>query len=234
MSQSDMLRGNKNQHSQKNVESQLQDVKIKNIVKEILVQLREEYPNSEFGMDDKVMTRNIEMMVSEDVTTLDKTYVKPDGGFVWVKIDGVKHYILVSEQKRQGTNDKRLLEGKTPQAMGNAAERLGKNVDAFDIIFGDEDIYPFVVFLQGCDFYDSESTIGDRIRTIASFQPMNQINLYWKQIRKNKFVGGSYYMRGHSMKDSPGSSDWGYQEMKDVMLSISQQALEYYISKYGK
>ena len=234
MSQSDMLRGNKNQHSQKNVESQLQDVKIKNIVKEILVQLREEYPNSEFGMDDKVMTRNIEMMVSEDVTTLDKTYVKPDGGFVWVKIDGVKHYILVSEQKRQGTNDKRLLEGKTPQAMGNAAERLGKNVDAFDIIFGDEDIYPFVVFLQGCDFYDSESTIGDRIRTIASFQPMNQINLYWKQIRKNKFVGGSYYMRGHSMKDSPGSSDWVYQEMKDVMLSISQQALEYYISKYGK
>ena len=105
---------------------------------------------------------------------------------------------------------------------------------SFDIIFGDEDIYPFVVFLQGCDFYDSESTIGDRIRTIASLQPMNQINLYWKQIRKNKFVGGSYYMRGHSMKDSPGSSDWGSQEMKDVMLSISQHALEYYISKYGK
>ena len=142
-----------------------------------------------------------------------------------------KKYILVSEQKRQGTNDKRITEGKSKQSQGNAAERLGKNVDALDVMFGDEDIYPFVVFLQGCDFYDVESTIGDRIRTIAKFQETNKINLHWKQLQKHNFFGGSYFMRGHSMLDKPGSSDWSKKEMFDVMYEIATKSVEYYLEK---
>jgi type II restriction enzyme len=234
MSQSDGLRerlvGNL-----KNEESKIQDNNIKSVVDWVLTQLRLKNPNIIFGVDKKKMLHTIEKMVNGDnQTTSDKTYITPDGGFLWANINGKKCYILVSEQKRQGTNDKRLSEGKKKQSQGNAGERLGKNVDGFDILFGDEDIYPFIVFLQGCDFFDEESTIGDRIRTIAKFQQINTLNIYWKQIQKHNFIGGSYFMRGHSMTELPGTSDWSFEEMSTPMLTIAETSLNYYLEKYGK
>jgi type II restriction enzyme len=159
--------------------------------------------------------------------------VQPDGGFVWVLINGVKRYILVSEQKKQGTNDKRIDEGKERQQTGNAVERLSKNLKSFDVLFGDEDIYPFIVFLQGCDFYDDE-TIPDRVKTMFNFLPPNTINLYWKQIQKYNYAAGSYYMRGHSIYEESGSSDWTFDEMYPLMKEISYKSLEYYLLKHGK
>lgn len=235
MTQSDGLRNRKDQHVQKNQESNVQDKNIQVVVEWVLEQLRLKYPHFEFGYVKKKMLRTIEKLVNgENYNTSDKSFITPDGGFLWVKIHGKKHFILVSEQKRQGTNDKRLLEGKGKQSQGNAAERLGKNVDAFDTLFGDEDIYPFIVFLQGCDFSDEESSIGDRIRTIAKFQQINVLNIYWKQLQKHNFVGGSYFMRGHSMNDAPGSSDWTFEEMSVPMFTIAETALNYYVEKYGK
>lgn len=219
----------------KNKESHLQDVKIKDVIDEILVLLMQKYPSLKFGFEKKKMLRTIEKLVNGvNYTTSDKSFITPDGGFLWVKINGVKYYVLVSEQKRQGTNDKRISEGKGKQSQGNAGERLGKNVDAIDILFGDEDIYPFVVFLQGCDFYDKESSIGDRIRTINKFQQMNTINLFWRKLQKNTSIGGSYYMRGHSMNEKPGTSDWTFEEMLSILLEVSTKATDYYLSKYGK
>lgn len=214
----------------KNKESKIQDNAIKFVVAWVLSQLKEKYPHLDFGVDKKKMLRTIEKLVNgEDYTTSDKSFITPDGGFLWVKINGKKYYILVSEQKRQGTNDKRLLEGKEVQNQGNAGERLGKNVIAFETMFQEEQIFPFIVFLQGCDFYDEESTIGDRIRTIARFLPFNTLNIYWKGRR-----GGSYFMRGHSMKELPGTSDWSFEEMSALMLTIAETALNYYLEKYGK
>lgn len=219
----------------KNVESKIQDNTIKFVVAWVMSQLKSKYPHIEFGVDKTLMLCTIEKMVNGDnYTTSNKTFINPDGGFLWAKINGKKYYILVSEQKRQGTNDKRLSEGKKEQGKGNAAERLGKNVDAFDILFGNEEVYPFIVFLQGCDFYDNESTIGDRIRTIAKFQQFNVVNIYWKQIAKKLFVGGSFFMRGHSMKELPGTSDWTFKEMSEPMLTIAETSLNYYLEKYGK
>ena len=187
MSQSQKLRKNKNQHSQKNLESQSHDVKIKDVVSNVLIKLKEKYPTLKFGRDDNYPAKILEAMVSSDeISTQEKTTIKPDGGLVWVLIDGKKRYILVSEQKKQGTNDKRLVEGKSKQSKGNAVERLGKNIIAVEVLFGDEDITPVVVFLQGCDFFDGESTIPDRVRTIAKFQKVNQINLYKKQLQCKK------------------------------------------------
>jgi len=219
----------------KNEESQSQDVKIKDVISNLRVILEQKYPNLKFGWDKKKMLRTIEKLVNgENFTTSDNSFITPDGGFLWVKINGVKYYVLVSEQKRQGTNDRRTLEGKGKQSQGNAGERLGKNVAAFDVLFGDEDIYPFVVFLQGCDFYDEESSIGDRIRTINKFQEMNKINLFWKKLQKHTFIGGSYYMRGHSMNQKPGTSDWTFDEMLSILLEVSTRGTDYYLSKYGK
>lgn len=219
----------------KNKESQKQDVQIKDVVAKVLESLRTKYPFYTFGVDSNVMLRTIEKLVNgTNYTTSDNTYVKPDGGFLWVKIQGKKYYILVSEQKRQGTNDKRNQEGKSKQAAGNAVERLPKNLMAFETLFGNEDIFPVIVFLQGCDFYDEESTIGDRVRTIARFQMLNQINLYFTKVQKNQIVAGSFFMRGHSMKDLPGTSDWSFDEMYEPMLTIAEKALDYFLEKYGK
>jgi len=234
MTQSDGL-SNRLEGNIKNEESKIQDNNIMIVASLVLSRLQSKYPYLKFGMDKKMMLRTIEKMVKGDVyTTSDKSFITPDGGFLWVKINGKKYYILVSEQKRQGTNDKRLLEGKKRQSQGNAAERLGKNVDAIDVLFANEEIYPFIVFLQGCDFNDNESTIGDRIRTIAKFQEINVVNIYWKQVMKKLFVGGSYFMRGHSMKELPGTSDWTFEEMILPMFTIAETALNYYLKKYGK
>ena len=229
MTQSEGLRNRLN-NNVKNLESQKQDSEIKVVVKNILLELKEKYPNLHFGVDQKMMLRDIEKLVNGDkFTTSKETYIKPDGGFMWVKLNGKKYYILVSEQKRQGTNDYRLIEGKLPQANGNAAERLGKNVIAIEMMFQEEEIFPFIVFLQGCDFNDSESTIGDRVRTIARFLPFNSLNIYWKGRR-----AGSYFMRGHSMTEKPGTSDWTNEEMYNNMFTIAVTAVDFYLNKYGK
>lgn len=228
--QSKKLSENKNQHTQKNVESQLQDLKISKVVSDVKVNIEKNY-SIKIIHQSEVSCVELESLVSNNSDSRTDTYIKPDGGLLYFLQENKKCYILASEQKRQGTNDSRLLEGKSAQAKGNAVERLGKNVDAFDILFGNEDIYPFVVFLQGCDFFKDESTIVDRVRTIAKFQPMNKINLFWTKISKNVSIGGSYFMRGHSMNDKPGSSDWSYQEMYDVMYEIASKSVEYYLNK---
>lgn len=230
MTQSDILRTSTSQHGPKNNESKIHDKNVKFVVAWVLTKLKSKYPHLEFGVDKKLMLRTIEKMVNgDDYTTSNKTFINPDGGFMWVKINGKKYYILVSEQKRQGTNDVRILEGKQKQGQGNAAERLGKNVIGIEMIFDKESIFPFIVFLQGCDFYDKESTIGDRIRTIARFLPFNTLNIYWQGRR-----GGSFYMRGHSMTELPGTSDWTFEEMSVLMLKIAETSLNYYLEKYGK
>lgn len=234
MSQSKKLRENKNQHTIKNNQSQLQDNVARKVTLYILSKLRLKYPLLEFGMDTTFLTKKLEKMVSSDTNCHKKTSLKPDGGLLWVIIEGKKYYILILEQKKQGTNDSRLIEGKLKQGKGNAVERLGKNVIGFEILFGDEDINPLVVFLQGCDFFDKESTIPDRVRTIFRFLPMNQINLFKIQIQKYNWSAGSFFMRGHSMNDVPGTSDWTFDEMSNIGLNVAEQSIEYYLYKYGK
>jgi type II restriction enzyme len=235
MTQSDGLRNRQKQHAPKNKESQGQDITIKMVIEFVIRELSTKYPNYEFGYDKKKMLRTIEKIVNgENYTTSDKSYIIPDGGFLWVKINGKKYFILISEQKRQGTNDKRILEGKKPQSCGNAVERFPKNKKLFDLLFGNEKIYPVIAFFQGCDFFDKESTIGDRVRSFMDFLPQNQINLYWVKKTENTSVAGTYYMRGHSMHEAPGTSDWTFEEMSVPMFTIAETALNYYVEKYGK
>ena len=217
----------------KNNESQKQDSNIKVVNENILSELKQKYPKYNFGIDSKMMLRDIEKIVNgKNYTTSDKSYIIPDGGFLWVEINGKKYFILISEQKRQGTNDKRILEGKEPQSVGNAVERFPKNKKLFDLLLGNEKIYPVIVFFQGCDFFDKESTIGDRVRSFMDFLPQNQINLYWVKKTENTSAAGTYYMRGHSMYEAPGTSDWTFEEMRVPMFTIAETALNHYVEKY--
>lgn len=113
--------------------------------------------------------------------------IKPDGGIILLnhynkEDDIVKtDIIFASELKRQGSNDKRLIEGKPKQAIGNAIERLGKNAKFISNLTENEDIYPYMIFVSGCDvnepFFLSkliQSNNGRNINTYNLYKENNQ------------------------------------------------------------
>jgi type II restriction enzyme len=151
------------------------------------------------------------------------TYLMPDGGLLYViGKDNQRLPILISEAKRQGTNNLREAEGLAKQAKGNAIERLGKNVSGFRIWLSDEKIFPFVVFGEGVDF-DPTSSILDRVSTIALFAPLNTIEV--ENVGPDENIQrGSFFFR---------VDEWTVSEMSKIMLSIAEQSLIYYKAKYG-
>ncbi len=154
----------------------------------------------------------------------DKSSMRPDGGILSM-LDGDEnpHPILIVEVKNQGTNDLRAAEGKPKQAMGNAIERLGKNVIGFRTAMLPQGIMPFVCFGYGCDFADG-SSILDRVITIAMFGPLNEINVV-NQGEAGQFNRGSFFFR---------EPEWTQDEMVEVMLEVARRSVHYYFAKYGE
>ena len=236
---SSSLRRRIEQHSVKNNTSKKQEETMIDSIKKTILYLKNKYPQYKFGWEKKVKLKDIysylltqsnlpESTYLEPVK--DSTFLTPDGGFIYVVINNKKYYILVGEQKTQGTNDKRLSEGKSKQALGNAVERLGKNYNCLDLMFSQESILPFVTFLQGCDFHESE-TISDRVIMVFKGLKRNTINLNKDILNR----AGSYYMRGHKWNEAGyGSSDWNTDEVTDIFNQIAEQSLSYYIQKYNK
>lgn len=149
--------------------------------------------------------------------------MRPDGGILSIVAqDGSSYPILISEKKNQGTNDLRALEGKGKQAKGNAIERLGKNVIGFRAALKVESIFPFVCFGDGCDFAD-DSSILDRVVTIAQFGKLNEVHLH-KQA-DGAFDRGAFFFR---------VAEWTEDEMVEVCAEIAEKSVYYYFSKYGK
>lgn len=150
--------------------------------------------------------------------------MRPDGGILsLVDKKGQTYPILIAEKKNQGTNDLRALEGKTKQARGNAIERLGKNVIGFRTAMKTESIFPFVCFGDGCDF-DDDSSILDRVVTIAQFGKLNVEHLH-NQGSNNEFDRGTFYFR---------CGEWTEDEMADLSLKLAEKSIYYYFSKYGE
>ncbi|WP_298227153.1 EcoRI family type II restriction endonuclease [Gryllotalpicola sp.] len=156
---------------------------------------------------------------------LPRSAMSPDGGILsTLSADGEQAYpILITEVKNQGTNDLRLSEGKEKQAMGNAIERLGKNVIGFRTMMLDEGIVLFVCFGYGYDFQDG-SSILDRVRTIAMFGKLNKVNVVGEG-EDGRFNRGSFFFR---------REPWTRQEMVDVMTEVGVRAINYYFAKYGE
>ena len=234
---SQSIRNRENQHKEKNTFSKLQENTMMLSINDTLAFLQKKYPNYQFGFEKKLSINKIYSILKDDYGLGDSIYLEsvknttfltPDGGFIYVIIKGFKYYILVGEQKTQGTNDKRLAEGLKKQALGNAVERLGKNYNGLDLLFSQQNILPFVTFLQGCDFHESE-TIGSRVVMVFKGLKKNTINLFKDSFNR----AGSYYMRGHKWNEAEyGSSDWTREEMADVFKNTSEQSLQYYINKY--
>lgn len=126
---------------------------------------------------------------------LPNTFMSPDGGILSILAAEDEHTfpILITEVKNQGTNDVRAAEGLKKQAMGNAIERLGKNVIGFRAMMLDEGIIPFVCFGYGWDFQDG-SSILDRVKTIAMFGELNRVNVV-PEGEEGLINRGSFYFR---------------------------------------
>ena len=155
----------------------------------------------------------------------DSTYITPDGGILYIKgpeDDNITYPILISEVKNQGTNDLRTKEGLPRQARGNAIERLGKNLIGLRTALMRETIFPFVCFGYGCDF-ESDSSILDRVSTMAMFGHLNKTYIHNDDSRK--FNRGSFYFR---------PEPWSVEEMTNIMTDIAERSVLYYFSKYQK
>jgi len=154
----------------------------------------------------------------------DTSAMKPDGGILsMLASDGTARPILITEVKNQGTNDLRAAEGKPKQAKGNAIERLGKNVIGFRTAMMSEAIVPFVCFGYGCDFAD-DSSILDRVSTIAMFGPLNTVNVV-NQGKSGAFNRGSFFFR---------EEPWSVDEMVEIMYEVASRAIYYYFACYGE
>ena len=151
--------------------------------------------------------------------------MNPDGGILSIvsKNSGQTLPILITEVKNQGTNDLRLSEGLKKQAMGNAIERLGKNVIGFRTMMLSEGIIPFVCFGYGYDFHKGSSII-DRVRTIAMFGELNRVNVV-PEGDDGRFNRGSFFFR---------QAPWTREEMVTTMTEVASRAVHFYISRYGE
>ncbi len=175
-------------------------------LEEIAGRLREDFPGVEFYEPSSAR------------------WMEPDGGVLSISNrDGEQFPILISEVKNQGTNDLRAKEGKDKQAMGNAIERLGKNVIGIRAAMMGEEIMPFICFGYGVDFEDG-SYILDRVATVAMFAPLNTVNVR-NAGPDGRFNRGSFFFR---------SKRWTQKEMAEILFEVGAESIRYYVKRYGK
>ena len=224
MAGSAFLRKNKNQHSIKNSLSKGMEVDIDAALKEVIETLSKRHPKIKFRHFKKLDLSTIVARLGQDFpqykqdfsSVLNESFMRPDGGFLYaISGQGEVKPVLVAEVKRQGTNDKRELEGLPKQAKGNAIERLGKNLIGIRAIFKQESVIPFVCFGSGHDFSPG-STILDRVVTMNEFFPLN--TLFVKKDHP-PFEPVSMYFR---------YKDWTTAEMVEIMLEIAETAIRSY------
>jgi type II restriction enzyme len=150
-------------------------------------------------------------------------HMKPDGGILsMVDKDGETFPILIMEVKNQGTNDRREKEEKSRQSMGNAIERMGKNVIGFRTAMLPHGIMPFVCFGYGCDFAEN-SYIRGRAITVAMFGPLNEISVV-PPVEGSPFSRGSFFIR---------EKPWSKREMANRMFDVAERSVHFYYAKYG-
>ncbi|ENY69142.1 Type II restriction modification system endonuclease [Metamycoplasma auris 15026] len=196
-----------------------QENSLKETISLVMKTLIDKYPTLEFELKPRLLLKEIACVInalensSSFSSNFESTFISPDGGILFV-IDPnnktKKYPILISEIKTQGSNS---------LAKGNAIERLGKNVIAIRSFLAKDQIMPFVVFCAGKDF-SNQSTIIDRLSTIAQFAPLNQINLF-----NHTFVSpGSYFYK---------EGNWSVSDMFKICYEIAKRSLMFFASKYN-
>lgn len=223
MANSDFLRNNINQHTVKNSFSKGMDKDIDVAVREVVAKLSVVYPDLIFEHQKTMKLTDIIAVLSRQYpeyavrfgAPLATSFISPDGGFLFAtNKHGERRLVLVSEVKRQGTNDARGIEGLPKQAMGNAIERLGKNLIGIRAIFKNEGVLPFICFGSGYDFQVG-SSILDRVLTMNEFFPLNEMFVEKDFL---PFEPVSMYFRYES---------WTVEEMVNMLFAVATKSIEY-------
>mgnify|MGYP001593181315 FL=1 len=128
MAGSDFLRKNKNQHVIKNVKSKKMEKDIDLAVECVLKWLKSQYPKVKF-LHTKTIPLPALLKELKDIFTSYKfaefgenNFIRPDGGVIYFLDEKNKpKFVLISEVKRQGTNDKRK-QGSKIRFVNNATK----------------------------------------------------------------------------------------------------------------
>lgn len=213
-----------------NSKSKRQEKELDAAISEVIAGLKEKWPDLEILHEREWKLKDVIERLRQDFPDVafhcffESSSMRPDGGILSiVGRNGRAFPILIAEKKNQGTNDLRKSEGKPKQAKGNAIERLGKNVIGFRAALRAETIFPFVCFGDGCDFAP-DSSILDRVATIAMFGPLNQ-DCIANPGAAQQFDRGSFYFREDA---------WTLPEMQQISLRIAESSINYYMQKYGR
>lgn len=150
--------------------------------------------------------------------------------YLTMRLNGktIRNPIFMGEMKKQGTNDKRLIEGKKKQAIGNAGpDRVAKNFEiAADYCFlCDKDFFPYNVFLHGCDFRESEITNTTKAKLHPFFGELNILNPYFDKDIFWARKGGSCFFQGN---------DYTYEQLYNICFNCCELGVNHYLEKYGK
>jgi type II restriction enzyme len=229
MSTSDQLRQNASQHLPKNTLSKGDDRKIAIVMAKVIEHLSARFKLAELGYYlEYVKSVKLSELVGiikgydkrTEFATLTKedSYIKPDGGILVLRKaddEQYKRIALAVEMKHQGTNSKRLAEGKGKQSMGNAIERLGKNLIGIRATLQYEKVTPFVCFGWGDDFAEG-SSIRDRVITMNEFYPLNRIFVH----KRESYAPVSMFFR---------EQEWGEDELFKEMKEIAEASINAYI-----
>ena len=229
MSKSDSLRQRKNQHLPKNILSKGDDKKIAVVMDKVIKHLDSRFNLAHLGYYlEYVKSIKLSELIGiikgydkrAEFATLSKqdSYIKPDGGILVLRKKDSPNYrriALAVEMKHQGTNKKRIAEGKKKQSQGNAIERLGKNLIGVRATLQYEKVTPFVCFGWGDDFAEG-SSILDRIITMNEFYPLNRIFVS----KKEGYSPVSLFFR---------ENEWTEEELFKEMKEISEASINAYI-----
>ena len=171
-----------------------------------------------------------------------RAYMLPDGGCIFVKKQDRIIPILITEDKVQGTNDTLFSKGLPRQGTGNAIERCAKNLRGAQMLFCNQNIFPYVIFGSGCDFHHS-GTISKRIDMLDfGFPPhyipitpsstpestLEQIETIVNDIDIRKKYGiydvASVFLKAHKWDEMPhGSSRWTKDEIAIICKKVIDQ-----------
>lgn len=174
----------------------------------------------------------------------------PDGGILFAVSGSERIPILIVEDKIQGTNDKLFENKKKRQATGNAIERGAKNIRGAEMLFADFDIFPYVMFVSGCDFHSTE-TISKRIEMMNMGFPNHYIDIVntttQEQVREKiedivstinikKICGksiASVFVKAHKWDEMKhGSSFWKKQEQIQILKKVIDKVVESFSISY--
>ena len=152
---------------------------VEKVCSKIFQEVQEEYPQHTFSWATSIPKKDIAKKALGKDWKLYKpscsgsTGPKPDGGIIYIHDGDEKYPVAIAEAKKQGTNNKRLAEGKKKQAMGNAIERAYKNVEEVKIYTQDLDYFPYTIVAHGYDFKEG-SSILDRLDGLTKYRPRNK------------------------------------------------------------